>query len=883
MKSAAYSWYKWMSKNGKLKSWQGFIDWVLLWFGSSLYDDPKAQLKDVKQAGGTIADYQARFEEISTKVHDIPEPWLISFFIAGLDNALRNELIVAQPTSYFQTVSLAKLYEQKFINISSPKPFVPKPFVSKPSFPSTAPLALPAPPPRPIPLSSIPAPTFKSPSVSSNPPFKKLTAAEIKAKREKGECYYCDSKYSPTHKCAAQCLLLIGHDELQALQEMEPHVNEPPNDMDYVIVNPEISLNALTGQRSITTIKLSGKCNNIWVNILVDGGSTDNFIKSCMVQKLKLTTVSTPKFKVFVGSGAFLWCSSKCANVKLTVQQHTIITDLFVVDLQGVDVVLGGQWMRTLGPIMMDYEKLTMDFTVNGQQVHLQGEVAFDLEPLSSKQLEHMKTAGSLPPVRDDDHRIHLSVGTSPVNVRPYRYPFYQKSEIEKLFVVETDASTTGIGAVLSQDKHPIAFFSKQFAPRMRCASAYVRELFAITQAVWKWRHYLLGREFVIVTDHRSLKHLMKQTIQTPEQEHYLRILLGFHYVIVYRPGKFNSAADALSRVEVNALESENSACSLICDIWEDIRRENQSSHILQKLHQEVSQGLIDSAFKLDKGILWFRNRVHIPEDSVLIQSYHTSLKMSPYEALYGRPPPTLLSYVPGTSAVHLAYHWCQDRERLKQVLLSNLSQAQNRMKQQADGKKRDKEFQVGEWVWLKLHKYKQASLAVRVNFKLSKKYYGPYKILARVGAVAYHLELPSTTKIHPVFHISLLKPFVGDTSKLVVPDNFPCITAEELSPYAILDSRMLEVVGVLKRQVLVEWTPGHSDEASWEDVETLCSLFPSLNLEDKVVLEGVEVDTAQPKSVDAGPSEAHSGETEQEGRKGKRARKPPVWASDYA
>ena len=80
-------------------------------------------------------------------------------------------------------------------------------------------------------------------------------------------------------------------------------------------------------------------------------------------------------------------------------------------------------------------------------------------------------------------------------------------------FTMETNASGVGMGAVLSQSGHPLAFFSKQFCPKPHLASAYVRELAAITTAIKKWRQYLLGHAFVILTDHCSLKELMSQTI----------------------------------------------------------------------------------------------------------------------------------------------------------------------------------------------------------------------------------------------------------------------------------------------------------------------------------------------------------------------------------
>ena len=82
----------------------------------------------------------------------------------------------------------------------------------------------------------------------------------------------------------------------------------------------------------------------------------------------------------------------------------------------------------------------------------------------------------------------------------------------------------------------------------MQNASAYVRELFAVTEAIKKWRQYLIGRKFQIFTDHQSLKHLISQTIQTPEQQRWAYKLQGYEFKVIYKPGRMNKVADALSR-----------------------------------------------------------------------------------------------------------------------------------------------------------------------------------------------------------------------------------------------------------------------------------------------------------------------------------------------
>lgn len=83
-------------------------------------------------------------------------------------------------------------------------------------------------------------------------------------------------------------------------------------------------------------------------------------------------------------------------------------------------------------------------------------------------------------------------------------------------FVIEIDALGVGMGIVLSKQGHPIAFFNNFFCTKILQAPTYICELVAIMVAVWKWRQYLLGHHFTILTDHRRLKELMTQVIQTP-------------------------------------------------------------------------------------------------------------------------------------------------------------------------------------------------------------------------------------------------------------------------------------------------------------------------------------------------------------------------------
>lgn len=152
--------------------------------------------------------------------------------------------------------------------------------------------------------------------------------------------------------------------------------------------------------------------------------------------------------------------------------------------------------------------------------------------------------------------------------------------------------------------------------------------------------------------------------------------------------------------------------------------------------------------------------------------SYHSSLGNKPFYVLYGQHPQQLGLEPPGASDHPDLNSWLQDRELMQQLIQQHLLRAQRKMKVQADKKRSNHSFHVGDTVYLKIQPYVQTSLATRSSNKLSFRYFGPFKILDKVGDVAYRLQLPDDCRIHPVFHVSQLKKAIA--SNAVVSQELP-------------------------------------------------------------------------------------------------------------
>jgi hypothetical protein len=209
------------------------------------------------------------------------------------------------------------------------------------------------------------------------------------------------------------------------------------------VADPVISTNAITGIQTSSMLQLATVVHAVGLTSLVDSGSTHSFVDAAVAARVGLVFEPCASLSVGVSNGDRVPCAGICQSVAIFIDHEEFTVDLFVIQLGGFDIVLGCEWLRTLGPILWDLNVLSMEFWRHDHRVQWFGVNARPSSRLSalatdaflSLLLEEFQdlfsTPSRLPPPRAFDHRIHLLPGSLPVAVRPYRYPQLLKDEIE--------------------------------------------------------------------------------------------------------------------------------------------------------------------------------------------------------------------------------------------------------------------------------------------------------------------------------------------------------------------------------------------------------------------------------------------------------------------
>ena len=175
------------------------------------------------------------------------------------------------------------------------------------------------------------------------------------------------------------------------------------------------------------------------------------------------------------------------------------------------------------------------------------------------------------------------------------------------------------------------------------------------------------------------------------------------------------------------------------------------------------------------------------------------------------------------------------DRDTIAQQIKDNLLKAQERMKFFADKKRSERQLAIGDMVYVKLQPYRHTSLSIHRHLKLHSKYYGPFRVMERIGPVAYHLLLPEGCQLHPTFHVSQLKKHIGPEA---VPNPALPLLDEQghilIQPETLLDRRLIpQVQGDISIPVVqwhIKWLNLLVENATWEDAAFIQKIFPDFH-----------------------------------------------------
>ncbi|XP_042952297.1 uncharacterized protein LOC122289392 [Carya illinoinensis] len=540
----ALIWFQRLDESGLLGEWEEFVNALLIWFGPCSLDDPMEQLTRLRQVG-TVDEYKSAFELLANRLRRLSEIDKLSFFVSGLSDDIRLMLKMFNPTNLSCSYLRGK---------SNPPSKVNHPASS---LPYTEPTTTKYKPPQTQPITK-PNPSFNKAVV----PVHKISPNQMKLRREKCLCYHCDSKWHPGHRCNSPKLYLIeeveddSDESFEATSQFSDQSNEkgPYNEEKAPQKVPEISLHAIIGSRNPKTMRAKGKIGNQWVVILIDSENTHNFLDPAVLSRVHIPLVEEDKIRIKVAKGEMVTSEGKVKGVNVSIQGSYFLVDMYVLVLAGCDMVLGVHWLQGLGPILWNFKELTMQFTAQQTAVQLKGHISntwIEESPIHKgshlgskgillpfiettanhqpsqtpesiqKLLNHypdiFATPKGLPPHSSHDHAINLQSGTNPISVHPYRHPYFQKDEIEKIVMELLDSGV--IGPSQSPYSSPVLLVRKADGMWLLCVdyralnSATVKDKYPIPM-VEELLDELHGAKMFSKLDLRSGYHQMRLKLE---------------------------------------------------------------------------------------------------------------------------------------------------------------------------------------------------------------------------------------------------------------------------------------------------------------------------------------------------------------------------------
>ncbi|KAL4030271.1 hypothetical protein IC575_008507 [Cucumis melo] len=488
----ALNWYRSQEEREKFVSWTNLKERLLVRFQSTREGTVCSRFLRIQQET-TVEEYRNLFDKLVAPLSDL-EDWVVEeTFMTGLFPWIRAEVILCRPKGLAEMMLTAQLVEDREIlrnaanlngyaggKSSTPTSTGTKYHYYQQNKENKA--------NTPFPIRTI---TLKSPNsgeIRKEGTSKRLPDAEFQLRREKGLYFKCNEKYSADHKCKMKeqrelrmFVVNSNNEEFEIVEETEADIVE----LRTVEVQPQttacvkLSINSVVGLNDPGIMKVRGSLQGKEVVILTDCGATHNFVFEKLVTSLQLPIKETAHYGVILEFGTAIQGKGVCESVEVQMKNWTVKEDFLPLELGGVDVILGMRWLYSLGVTICDWKNLTLTFYDNEKQICIKGDPSLTKARVSLKNLvktweehdhgyliecrsievaksitshkeEREETEEKLLPIlnrfsdifewpeklplrRSIEHQIHLKEGTNPVNVRPYRYAYHQKEEMERL------------------------------------------------------------------------------------------------------------------------------------------------------------------------------------------------------------------------------------------------------------------------------------------------------------------------------------------------------------------------------------------------------------------------------------------------------------------
>ncbi|XP_041999909.1 uncharacterized protein LOC121749403 [Salvia splendens] len=457
--------------NNDFVTWHEFLEDVLNRFDRQSFKDYFGLIAKLTQTG-TVLEYHDTFEKYLNRVQGVPESKLRTLFVVGLTANMQESLklhrLTSLATALVSSLELADTQSDRNIAQSSAS-FQRKQWQGRDGRMSTGPTGTQLPTST---VSGAGLPSGQPQRVKEQPrlPLIRVSQAEKSERSRLGLRWHCPGKWVICHVCKQRMLCYADEDDA-GIDEWDGDVR------DEEVIREVAHIHSLDGGRRSRPLKVLGQIQDREVCILVDTGSDRDFLHLEIAESLHLSLSPIRPFRVFIGNGVALLCTHMSRQTKLEVQGSVFVVDLHILPIHGTDVILGMDWLESLGKISADFAGKTLEFIHKGQPFTLNGITApprrlgvhslfmlhsspdvsacfeivlLELESAASKLeafpgdlpvgiagvLEGFRNVfrvpTDMPPTRQYDHRIHLLPGSKPVNVRPYRYPYFQNTEIER-------------------------------------------------------------------------------------------------------------------------------------------------------------------------------------------------------------------------------------------------------------------------------------------------------------------------------------------------------------------------------------------------------------------------------------------------------------------